>query len=210
MQKPNGKTMNNKIHPNRLHDDNLQLEHQNTAVLLLQKLGLEQYTELFYLHHIDDATFMELKDTDLESIGVSSLGHRFKIINGINSLKLEKDALIKEQESRLAKDKNKESGSNALWVTGSIGMLVGLIFSSDQNRFIYIIGGLLGAWILFIPTIIAFKRGHPHRVAISIVNLLFSFTGFVWIILLVYSMTSTNLNHVTDLVLHEVRRKSRH
>jgi len=206
--------MNPKIHPNRLHDDNvvinMQLENQNTVVSLLQKLGLDQYTELFHRNHIDDAVFMELNDVNLESIGVSSLGHRLKIINGIKCLKLEKDALIQEQESRLVDDKNKDAGSSALWITGSIGVLIGLLFSSDQYRFIYIIGGLLGGWIFFIPTIIAFKRGHPHRVAISIVNLLFSFTGFVWIILVVYSMTSTNLNQVTDLVLHEVRRKRRY
>jgi Superinfection immunity protein len=56
--------------------------------------------------------------------------------------------------------------------------------------FIYVVL-FLGVVVLFLlPTIIAFHRGHPNRVAILLINLLVGWTGLGWIGVLVWSVTS--------------------
>lgn len=50
-------------------------------------------------------------------------------------------------------------------------------------------------WIALLPTIIAFRRRHPHRWLILVINLLFSATGIGWIIALIWALNSL---HFTD------------
>jgi hypothetical protein len=58
----------------------------------LEKLGLAQYGERFSENDIDFAILEELTDQDLEKIGVSSPGHRRKLLCAIADLKdIEKD-----------------------------------------------------------------------------------------------------------------------
>lgn len=45
-------------------------------------------------------------------------------------------------------------------------------------------------WIALLPTIIAFRRRHPHRWLILVINLLFSATGIGWIIALIWALNS--------------------
>ena len=45
------------------------------------------------------------------------------------------------------------------------------------------------ALIYFIPTIVAFKRGHHNRWAIAALNFFLGSTGFGWIASLVWSLT---------------------
>jgi hypothetical protein len=52
----------------------------------LEKLGLAQYVERFSENDIDFAILEELTDQDLEKIGVSSLGHRRKLLRAISNL----------------------------------------------------------------------------------------------------------------------------
>src|SRR5262249_22948445 len=53
----------------------------------LQKLGLGQYAQSFAENDIDFAVLIDLTDQDLEKIGVSSLGHRRKLLRAIAELK---------------------------------------------------------------------------------------------------------------------------
>jgi predicted ATPase/class 3 adenylate cyclase len=49
----------------------------------LEKLGLGQYADLFADNDIDEELLPELNDADLEKIGISSLGHRKKLLKAI-------------------------------------------------------------------------------------------------------------------------------
>lgn len=42
--------------------------------------------------------------------------------------------------------------------------------------------------IYFIPTIVAFMRGHRNRVAILLTNLFLGWTGLGWIVALIWSV----------------------
>src|SRR5215472_8890904 len=52
----------------------------------LQKLGLGQYADRFAENDIDFAVLADLTDQDLEKIGVTSLGHRRKLLRAIVDL----------------------------------------------------------------------------------------------------------------------------
>ncbi len=54
----------------------------------LEKLGLSEYAQRFAENDIDFSILAELTDQDLEKIGVSSLGHRRKILRAIATLDL--------------------------------------------------------------------------------------------------------------------------
>lgn len=45
-------------------------------------------------------------------------------------------------------------------------------------------------WIALLPTIFAFRRSHPHRWLILVINVLFSATGIGWIIALIWALNS--------------------
>jgi len=54
--------------------------------------------------------------------------------------------------------------------------------------YLALIVGLI--WIALLPTIIAFRRRHPHRWLILVINVLFSATGIGWIIALIWALNS--------------------
>jgi hypothetical protein len=59
----------------------------------LKGLGLERYTRCFAENDIDLSILRDLNDSDLEKIGVASLGHRRKLLRAIADLtNLEKHA----------------------------------------------------------------------------------------------------------------------
>jgi hypothetical protein len=47
--------------------------------------------------------------------------------------------------------------------------------------------GLFVVLIALLPTLIAFRRGHEHQVAITFLNLLTGWTGIGWIVALVWA-----------------------
>ena len=49
---------------------------------------------------------------------------------------------------------------------------------------------LLGLAIYFIPTIIAFIRGHASKWGIMLVNLILGFTGIGWLFALIWSVSN--------------------
>src|ERR1700730_12422006 len=53
----------------------------------LKKLGLSEYVQRFAKNDIDFTILGDLTDQDLEKIGVSSLGHRRKLLRAIAELK---------------------------------------------------------------------------------------------------------------------------
>ena len=53
----------------------------------LEKLGLGQYAQRFADNDIDFEILSDLTDQDLEKIGVTSLGHRRKLLRAITTLK---------------------------------------------------------------------------------------------------------------------------
>src|SRR5215472_6875345 len=53
----------------------------------LEKLGLGQYAQRFAENDIDFDVLNDLTDQDLEKIGVTSLGHRRKLLRAIANLK---------------------------------------------------------------------------------------------------------------------------
>ena len=53
----------------------------------LEKLGLGQYAQRFAENDIDFAILSDLTDQDLEKIGVTSLGHRRKLLRAIADLR---------------------------------------------------------------------------------------------------------------------------
>ncbi len=52
----------------------------------LRELGLERYVEAFQENDIDDEVLPDLNDSDLEKLGVASVGHRKKLIKAIAAL----------------------------------------------------------------------------------------------------------------------------
>ena len=52
----------------------------------LEQLGMAEYTQRFADNHIDFTILGDLTDQDLEKIGISSLGHRRKLLRAIKSL----------------------------------------------------------------------------------------------------------------------------
>src|SRR5438045_9142671 len=52
----------------------------------LRGLGLEQYTQLFRDNDIDGGILRGITAEDLKELGISSLGHRRKLLNAITAL----------------------------------------------------------------------------------------------------------------------------
>jgi len=44
-------------------------------------------------------------------------------------------------------------------------------------------------FITFIPSFIAYSNQHPNRLAILILNIIFGWTGIIWIILLIWALS---------------------
>ena len=53
----------------------------------LKQLGMDEYAQRFAENDIDLAILSDLTDQDLEKIGVTSLGHRRKLLRAIADLK---------------------------------------------------------------------------------------------------------------------------
>ena len=53
----------------------------------LKQLGMPEHIQCFAKHDIDFTILGDLTDQDLEKIGVTSLGHRRKLLSAISQLK---------------------------------------------------------------------------------------------------------------------------
>jgi hypothetical protein len=53
----------------------------------LEGLNLGQYAQVFAENHVDHALLLELSEDDLEALGITSLGHRKRLLKEIAALK---------------------------------------------------------------------------------------------------------------------------
>lgn len=53
------------------------------VTLFLEKIGMQQYADLFSNNRIDESIIAELTENDLKNIGITSIGHRKKIFGSI-------------------------------------------------------------------------------------------------------------------------------
>jgi len=60
----------------------------NDIARWLTQIGLSQYAEVFADNDIDEEILPELTDVDLEKLGISSLGHRKKLLKAIATLEV--------------------------------------------------------------------------------------------------------------------------
>ena len=66
----------------------------------LKQLGLDQYKEFFIKHQVDGNTLLSVDRSDLESIGVQSIGHQKKILTEVELMNRE----FKTKEEPIHKD----------------------------------------------------------------------------------------------------------
>lgn len=59
---------------------------------------------------------------------------------------------------------------------------------ADNDPLVFFIIVVLSAILHFLPSIIAFNRGHTRRIAILVLNILLGWTIIGWIILLIWSL----------------------
>lgn len=59
--------------------------------------------------------------------------------------------------------------------------------SSDGGGLAILLVFLIGATIYFLPTIVAFQRGHGYKVVILVMNL-FAFTGILWLASMIWAV----------------------
>lgn len=58
------------------------------------------------------------------------------------------------------------------------------------------IGVIIATAVYFLPTIVAFNRGHASKMGIFIVNFLFGFTFLFWIVALVWAFSNKGQQQV--------------
>lgn len=173
---------------------------------LLKTLGMSQYEDVFRQNNIQEEQLLELTDSDLEKMGIESMGHRKAIISGIHNTHVSADMercrmtinLIVRWYFRLAV-------IAALILLPIIWILFPIMYSISPERELGVntIGQAIGSSLLLslaclvlsvvgylymLPTIIAWKRANEYRWAILIVNTLFGITFIVWIILLAVAL----------------------
>lgn len=57
---------------------------------------------------------------------------------------------------------------------------------------------IIGFFIYFLPTIIAFGKGRANTLAIFALNLFLGFSGIAWVIALVWALTEDNIRVKRD------------
>ena len=57
------------------------------VVVWLRSLGLERYEAAFRENEIDETVLLRLTDNNLKELGVTALGHRLKLLDGIAAMR---------------------------------------------------------------------------------------------------------------------------
>ena len=64
-----------------------------------------------------------------------------------------------------------------------------------METFLWAIGGTVAfalfAGLYFLPSIVAFRRGHPSKAAVLILNIFLGWTFLGWVVSLVWAFTDT-------------------
>jgi len=154
----------------------------------LASLGLSHLKPLFDSHGLTREMLTDLSDADLQSIGVSSLGERKRILGAVRQAKEDEmahQAVSIHRESERAGTSLSNGFLIAYAVTSAlIALGVGTYMGAQAGLIAGVVSFLL-LWIHFLPTQIAFRKQSEYRWAILVGNIFFGATVFGWVILLV-------------------------
>lgn len=183
-----------------------------TLEQFLATVGLGQYNALFEQHDIEMAQLVSLNEQDLENLGMASFGHRRLLQDSIQQL-------IADLNRQLTEKSQKESRHLTISVLKGYGVLAIAVAiflqAADYPNSLtgtWFIDGLLGAAALLgylAPTVISWWRGHPYKWVILVANTFFGFTGFVWVICLVFSFGVINPGSAAALAILSTLLKKR-
>jgi len=163
----------------------------------LNSTGLGQYSNNFRKQDITINEIFTLSDNEIDSLGISTLGHKKKfleareqLLNSIKSEYLSKNIL-----------KSQELTKNLIYLVVILGVIVSaIVYFTSKNPddgFIgnYFTSGLAvtsGILIFLIPSIVAGYRGHEFAWAILLANIFLGGTGLVWAVCLVLALGKIN------------------
>ena len=100
----------------------------------LNALGMSEYVAAFAENHIDAETLKQLTADDLRELGVSSIGHRRKLLAAIGELNaVPSSALELQRKPNIDADRQRSTTAQLRLVTTLFSDLVG--FTSLSNRF---------------------------------------------------------------------------
>ena len=141
---------------------------------------MSQYLDVFLQNSIQMEDLCELTDSDLEKMGISSLGHRKAIVSSIqNALGEQYISYYRRRTSRVIT----WYSLVAMLGAASVTYMVWKSSTGDQDAKIFVtvvcFGLVAFSYIYFLPSIIAWRKGHDYRWAILIVNALFGVTFIV-------------------------------
>ena len=154
----------------------------------LASLGLSHLKPLFDAHGLTREMLTDLSDADLQSIGVSSLGERKRILGAVRQAKEDEmahQAVSIHQESERAGTSLMKGFLIAYGVTSALIALAVWTYMGAQAGLTVGVVSFLLLWIHFLPTQIAFRKQSEYRWAIFVGNVFFGATVFGWVVLLV-------------------------
>jgi predicted Zn finger-like uncharacterized protein len=147
----------------------------------LNSIGLGEHINAFDINNVYLHNLHSITETDLISMGISSVGHRKLLLNGI--------------EKHVCSNKTTDSVQQFayLQLLYFIVLVVAdlIIFNIDATfgwKLSISFGLMILTYIYFLPTSIAFKKGNEYRWAIFIVNTFFGVSFVGWIIALIVAM----------------------
>ena len=156
----------------------------------LTSIGLTHLNQLFNSHALTREMLTDLSDADLQSMGISSLGERKRILGAVRQAQEDEKA---QQAVSIYRESERDgvSSSQGLFVAyGLASVLIAFGVWSYAGASVGLIAGAVSfvvLWIYFLPTQIAFRKQSEHRWAILIGNIFFGGTVFGWVVLLVFA-----------------------
>ena len=78
-------------------------DHRMDVVAWLRGLGLEQYAQLFRDNDIDGEILCGMTADDLKELGISSFGHRRRLLNAITALGDRKSTRLNSSHLKLSR-----------------------------------------------------------------------------------------------------------
>ncbi len=110
------------------------MDKENQAIdrtpvdLFLEDIGLSEYSELMKENDITEVKILsELSEPDFEKIGISSLGHRKKILSSLRE-ELNQDEIyspVPNQAELAPSYEDKKKGGGGVWVV--VGVLLAIV-----------------------------------------------------------------------------------
>jgi hypothetical protein len=95
--------------------------------LFLESIGLSEYSELMKENDITEIKILsELSESDFEKMGISSLGHRKKLLSCLrDQLKQDKETSTISETVLVPDDTDKKKGSGGIWAV--VGVLIAIV-----------------------------------------------------------------------------------